>query len=88
MIFKLGESPIRLAVRYKKFFIMENKNKNNAMLIRRRSWPPYLLNSNPQIRLYYYYFGHAGNTRIIQASMFVNKIDFRKVLEATDEPYS
>lgn len=74
-------------MRYKNIFILETENKNNAILVRKKGQPIYLLSSNLQVQLLYCRIGYASNTRVIKILKFVDRINFRKVLEVADEPY-
>lgn len=50
------------------------------MLVQKKSRPIYLLSSNLQIRLWHCYLSHVSNTRVIQASKLVNKIEFGEAI--------
>ena len=59
------------------------------MLVRVRGRPTYLLNSNPQIRLWHCQLGHTSNAKVIQVSKLVDKIDLGEITtEPIDEPQS
>lgn len=75
-------------MRYKNLFILETKYKNNAILIKEKDQLTYFFNSNLQIYLWHHYLGYTSNTKIIQASKLVNRIDFEDISKVTKKPYS
>lgn len=75
-------------MRYKNFFVLKTRHKNNIMLISGRGWLTYLFSSNPQIQLWHCCLGHANNARLIQSSKLINEINLKDVSEVIEESYS
>ena len=59
------------------------------MLVRGRGRPTYLLNFNPQIRLWHRRLARTSNARVVQVSKLVDEIDLGEITkEPTDKPQS
>ena len=66
MVLKKGGEIIGSATRKRNLFILDTSTPLKTILVRDRGRPTYLLNSNPQIRLWYRRIGHASNTSVVQ----------------------
>lgn len=76
MILKQRRSIIRLAINRKNLFALNTCTLlGRAMLYKRRGRPTYLLNKNPQIRLWQQRLGHISNTRVLKTSKLIDKIN-------------
>lgn len=87
MILKQEGNKIGVASKKKKLFIFDtDTNSNKSMLVQGRGCPTYLISSNPQIQLWFWWLGHNSNTRVIQTSKLVNQIVLREI-GLVDEPH-
>lgn len=78
MILKQGGNTIRLASKYKNFFILDTKTTKKVMITKKKGRPTYFQSQNRQIRLWHQCFGHASNTKIIQISKLINGINLKE----------